>query len=300
MSESHENKQLIIKKVKKVKHGGHHGGAWKLAYADFVTAMMAFFLLLWLLSLLNKYQLSGVGEYFKKPLKDAFNKSEKIKPQNSKHLIGTVEKSGDKKTGDKTAVNMEKKLSKDGQHLKDHQNKEEQKEKEKEKNMEVSQLAAVKNEIEKKITSTASLKEFKNQLDVQVTKQGLKITLKDLENNSMFPKGESDFVSKANKIFPLISSEIGKYKNKILIKGHTDSDQYQDKINYTNWELSSDRANATRRALLKFGTPNDRFLRVEGMADVDPLDKNDSHSAINRRIEIIVLTDKAAQELINE
>lgn len=287
MSESSEEKHIVIRKIKKVKHGGHHGGAWKLAYADFVTAMMAFFLLLWLLSLLNKYQLSGVGEYFKKPLKDIFNKSEHVQPQSSKHLIGTQEKPGTTKQ----PMQQEKNMSKDTTSPKSNDMK---------KAAELSQVTHIKQSIDKKIQSNAVLKDFKNQLNVEVTKQGLKITLKDLENNPMFSKGESEFVAKADKIFPLIASEINKYKNKILIIGHTDAGQYQDKIDYTNWELSADRANATRRYLLKNGVDGSRFLDIQAMADVAPLDKKNPYASVNRRIEIIVLNNDAASELINQ
>lgn len=275
---SEENKVYVIKKIKKIHKGGHHGGAWKIAYADFVTAMMSFFLLMWLLSLLNKSQLEAVSAYFKKPLKAAFTESGAIHMNSARNKFAkpvTLVKTkllGDKNTGDK-------------EHPYDT------------KNNSFKALAALQKEMEEKLEKNPELKQFKNMLNFQITAEGLKISLHDLENKSMFTSGKTDFQNYANKIMDWLGASINQYPNQVEIIGHTDSTQYPDSAKYGNWELSADRANATRRALVNSGMDDKKIVRIIGVGDVDPQNPKKLDAPENRRIEIIILSDKAMQNL---
>ncbi len=270
MSE-HEEKKYVIKRVKKIKKSGHHGGSWKIAYADFVTAMMAFFLLMWLLSLLNKYQLQGVAEYFKRPLKAAFTQQ--------------ADKNG-------RAQDKDKDRQKDKATDKD-----KNKDKSTQQTTQQQKIQAIKNDLQAKLDKNPELKQFKNQLNFIVTADGLKIQLRDLENRSMFTTGKADFENYSKTIISWLSHILNTYPNHVMIIGHTDSAQYQS-TNYTNWELSADRANATRRELIRNGMGEDKIMRVVGVGDSQPLDKYNGLNPSNRRIDIIVLSDDALQKMV--
>lgn len=267
MSEEHNKPPHVIRRVKKVVDK-HHGGSWKIAYADFVTAMMAFFLLMWLLSMLNKYQKEGIAEYFQKPFKDVFSNPKvadsKIKIKNEK--TGMYE---DKSMGSPVT----------------NQN-------------DIQQMDAMKKMFEENLNKNPELKEFKNSLNFEITAEGLKIELHDLQNRPMFSEGKTDFEKYAKTIVSWLSNQLNQYPNQVVIIGHTDSVPYHSDSNaYTNWELSADRANATRRELIKNGMATDKVMRVIGSSDVDLLDKDNSFNPANRRIEIIVLTKDAADKL---
>lgn len=259
--EAVEQKQeirYIIKRIKKKGSTKHHGGSWKIAYADFVTAMMAFFLLMWLLSMLNKYQLDGISEYFRHPLKDAFTQQDSsLKRESVKTFKHT----------DQADMDM---------------------------------MEKTKSRIESDLNKNPEMSQYKNLLNFVVTSDGLKIELRDLEKQSMFSQGKTDFKEHAKKILSWLSSEINHYPNRVIILGHTDSLPYADKQNYGNWELSADRANATRRALVDAGMDKEKIIRVIGVADVVLLDKANAFDASNRRIEIVVLTDKASKKLLSD
>lgn len=321
MADDHKPQHVVIKKVKKV-HNRHHGGAWKIAYADFVTAMMAFFLLMWLLSLLNKYQLEGIAKYFQKPLKEVFSKQdmiakkEKMRPdmlgpttenntgakENTRNVVdknvgiqekpqnaqGKVDQNQDDKTNKlKTKNDDTKDVLK---------NKEQQKQQLKQANT-MEQLQEMKAELEAKLKNDPAVSQFQNQLNFVVTSDGLKIVLKDLENKPMFSEGKTDFQKYAVNMLNWLSQQINTYSNRLVIIGHTDSTPYANDDYYSNWELSTDRANSTRRILIKSGMSKDKILRVMGGADTDLLDKKNGGNPANRRIEIIVLTDKAAKHI---
>lgn len=291
---------LIIRRIKKIKKGGHHGGAWKIAYADFVTAMMAFFLVMWLLSLFNKYQLQGIAEYFKDPMRKAFknvpnqkntgkesaNSKEKMKEQNEKKDPINNNRNGEPskdKQGTKDNKGDGGKLDKDGKYTKDQKS--------------PSNLQELKQQLQDKLETQPELKQFKNQLNIVLDADGLKIQLKDLENKSMFSTGKADFEKNSSPLIDWLSKELNNYPSQIIITGHTDAAQYPDEKNYSNWELSADRANATRRALIKHGMDPNKIVRVIGMGDSDLLDKDDGMDPTNRRIEITVMTDEAVKKV---
>jgi chemotaxis protein MotB len=310
MSEDNSNTKqpIIIKRIKKV-HNKHHGGSWKIAYADFVTAMMTFFLLMWLLSLLNKYQLQGIATYFKKPLKEVFTKQDNIVdknlgldpnqqklkqetyalPQNQVQVNNTTQqqitthlkdKDKDKDKDNDQAAMIQKAL----------QNQQQQ-------NEQLKQMKAMQADLQAKLMNDPEISQFRNQLNFIVTADGLKIVIKDLQNKPMFSEGKTDFKIYAVKILSWLSKQINAYKNRIVIIGHTDAVPYVGETNYTNWELSADRANATRRALISAGLDTAKVLRIEGGGDTDLLDTTNGEDPANRRIEIVVLTDQAAKHI---
>lgn len=256
---------IIIKKIKKV-HNKHHGGSWKIAYADFVTAMMTFFLLMWLLSMLNKYQLEGISQYFKTPLKVVQGG-------------GGAKQASDKKM---TKEEAKKKMEDDM--------------KTEEKRRQESEI--MKRDLENQLKNDPKLSQYKNALNFVVTAEGLKIELKDLENKPMFSTGKTDFDKYAKDLLNWLGPSINKYPNRLMIIGHTDGKPFNGANGYTNWELSADRANATRRALIDSGMNPEKVARVVGTADVDKLDTaKDNLDPANRRIVMIILTDEAFQRL---
>ena len=311
----------IIKKIKKVHKGGHHGGSWKIAYADFVTAMMAFFLLMWLLSLLNKYQLQGISEYFRKPLKEAFTKQDMIKPKDTTKPDSLGETAFTKKgsktnnpnTADKNigmqdgsqkenkkptagAADITEAGKKKGQAAADAAAIKAQQEKEKQQ----KEMQDMKSKLEKDMEKNPQTAEYKNLINFKITSEGLKIELRDLENQPMFSEGKADFFRYSKEIVGWLSKELNNYPNRVVIIGHTDSKPYNDASGkYSNWELSADRANATRRELVANGMQGDKIIRVIGMGDTKLL-KEDGEDPANRRIEIVVLTKDEADRIMRQ
>jgi chemotaxis protein MotB len=270
---------IIIKRIKKVVHG-HHGGAWKIAYADFVTAMMTFFLLMWLLSMLNKYQKEGISDYFKRPVKDII--AQKTDPKNDMVKIQEVST---------TNKNIQENKVNEAANIKDV------------KKAEQNKLASeqIKSELEKQLQSNPRISQYKNILNFKVTSQGLKIELKDLKDKPMFSSGKTNFADYASSIIEWLATEMNKYPNRVMIIGHTDSKPIHGSDEYTNWELSSDRSNATRRELVHFGMSPEKVVRIVGVADVDTLETAKSkEDDTNRRIDIVILNDDAFQKMQDE
>jgi chemotaxis protein MotB len=276
----HDDKttRYVIKRIKKI-HAKHHGGAWKIAYADFITAMMAFFLLMWLLSLLNKYQLQGISNYFKKPLKDAFTQQDNISHKSTIPKPIITGAPSDKNFNANSASKQAPKPN-EGTETTSEQ---------------------IKEELEASLASDPQMAEYKNLLNFVVTNDGLKIELRDLENKPMFTQGKTDFQVYANKVLSWLGNALNNYPNRVMIVGHTDSIAYRGAgDDYSNWELSSDRANATRRSLVKSGMDSQKVIRIVGVADNELLDKTKTDDASNRRIEIIVLSAEASKKIRSE
>lgn len=283
----HAGNVIIIRRIKKIKKGGHHGGSWKIAYADFVTAMMAFFLLMWLLGMMNRYQLEGIAEYFKKPLKEAFQhemqkgagQQKGTGPDKDKDKEKEKEKEKEKGAGisNKSDGKIESDKQKDAM------------------NEKPKDLKDLIEDIKKKMEADPELRQFKNQLNFIITADGLKIQLFDLENKPMFTTGKADFETYAKKIVAVLGAAINKFPNRVAIFGHTDTAPYHG-AGYSNWELSADRASATRRALVGAGMNEDKVIRVIGLSDTQLLDKKNGLNPSNRRIEIMVLTDEGVKK----
>ncbi|MFT4060101.1 MAG: flagellar motor protein MotB [Legionella sp.] len=268
----------IIKKIKKHNHG-HHGGSWKIAYADFVTAMMAFFLLMWLIASLNKAQKDGIAEYFKQPLKVTFFGGDNVGNQQIRLKGGgpkVEDTNGQVSTTDRAAAKDAKKQNKEI--IQSPEN-------------ETQKLKELKSEISLSIQRDPSLSGLKNQMLMEVTHEGLRIQLIDNQKEPMFDVGSEKLNPQFAAIFTKIAKLLNGVPNKVTIQGHTDAHPYHnpDELEYTNWELSSQRANAARRALIKSGMDENKVMSVSGFSSTVLLNKKDPFNAINRRISIIVM-----------
>ena len=228
---------IIIKK--KVNHGGHHGGAWKVAYADFVTAMMALFIVLWLMNSSKQIQ-AAVGGYFKDPT------------GNSKMVGSDMKGSGENFT-----------ITKDN-------------------------MKELKEQLQKSIREIPKFDELQNHIDMTVTNEGLRIELTESATGMFFDSGSDRMSGSGSEFVKMLAEELGKLPNKIAIEGHTDSKPYPPGAVYTNWELSADRANSTRRLMQASGLQPDQVTQVRGFADQRLRKADDPLDPSNRRISLIV------------
>ena len=228
---------IIVKK--KVGHGGHHGGAWKVAYADFVTAMMALFIVLWLMNSSKQVQ-EAVGGYFKDP-------------SGTSKMVGTDQRgSGENFT--LTKQNM----------------------------------AQLKEQLQKTVRQLTDFEKLKNQIEMTVTAEGLRIELLESASGTFFEVGSPKPNNDCNELLTLLAAELGKLPNKLSIEGHTDSKPYAGNAAYGNWELSADRANAARRLMQEHGVRPDQVVQIRGYADQRLRTPRDPFAPSNRRISLIV------------
>ncbi|KTC71720.1 flagellar motor protein MotB [Legionella birminghamensis] len=284
MASKEETPPIIIKK-NRGHHSGHHGGSWKIAYADFVTAMMAFFLLMWLLASLNKAQKEGLAEYFKQPLKISLISGDSM---GSREL--TVQGGGDnlkKKDGQVSGDNQPAKEGQQSTAGNLQQN-------------EMKQLQELKSNIMLSIDNDPSLAELKDRMLMDVTSEGLRIQLIDNDDKPMFGLGSDEIDPAMAQILAKITVLLNEVPNKVTIQGHTDAHPYHnpEDLEQTNWELSTQRANTARRALLKAGLKEDKVMRVTGYASTVLLDKKNPLNPKNRRISIIVMKKNASAKLL--
>ena len=279
----------IVIKRKKVVAGGAHGGAWKIAYADFVTAMMAFFLLMWLLGSTAKGDLSGIADYFQNPLKVAM--------------------AGGSGSGDATSI-----LQGGGQDLTRQAGQVKKGEVEQKKSTtfskeaqaefrrkEQERLETLKADIEKMIDKSPQLAQFKRQMLLDITSEGLRIQIVDEQNRPMFDSGGAELKPYTREILRQIGKSLNGVSNRISLAGHTDAAQFSGGgQGFSNWELSANRANASRRELIAGGMGDGKVLRVVGLASTVLFDKNDPLNSVNRRISIVVLNQKTEQAILQE
>jgi chemotaxis protein MotB len=283
---------IVIKKIKKIA-GGHHGGAWKVAYADFVTAMMAFFLLLWLLNVTTKDQKSGIADYFKPTVAS-------VQTSGAGGVMGgmSMTTEGAKATDPKdqaTTENRPSDVEQDADDPGQEKNtpaKPTQDQFEKMKSEEEQQqFQQAMKDIKQAINNDNDLKDLAKNLIVDMTPEGLRIQIVDQQGKSMFPSGSAQMYDDTNKLIAKVAQIINKMPQKISIQGHTDAVPYGASATYDNWNLSADRANASRQALIKAGLPDARIANVAGKADKEALFPKDPTSPQNRRISIILLRD---------
>ena len=273
---------IVIKRIKKAGHGAH-GAAWKIAYADFVTAMMAFFLLMWLLGSTTKGDLKGISEYFQSPLQVAMSGG-----SGSGDATSVIQGGGEDLT---RAVGQRKRGEQENRRKTADRQQQERRRIE-----ELTRMQELKSRMEGAILANATLSEFRNQIRVAITPDGLRIQIVDDFNRPMFDLGGARVKSYMRDILHEIGKVLNKVDNKIALTGHTDSAPYAGgDRSYSNWELSADRANASRRELIAGGMEPEKIARVVGLADSNLLDKDDPRNALNRRISIIVL-NKIAEE----
>lgn len=279
---------IIVKKIKKG-GGGHHGGAWKIAYADFVTAMMAFFLLMWLLGSTSKAQREGISEYFKTPLKvvlmgPAVGGADSPMKGGGRDI---TKKQGQVKPVD-GPKGKEKKVD-----IEDA--------KEALKKAESARLEELKQKIETAIESNPELQQFKNQLLLDITSEGLRVQIVDEQNRAMFNSGNAQLQPYAKEILRQIGQMLNDVPNRISLSGHTDATPYSSgEKSYSNWELSSDRANASRRELIAGGMNEEKLMRVVGLASATLLDKENPFSAANRRISLIIMNKQTEENVMRD
>jgi chemotaxis protein MotB len=232
-----ETQPIIIKK--KIVHGGHHGGAWKVAYADFVTAMMALFIVLWLMNSSEQVK-KAIAGYFRDP---------------SGH--GRQQGTGQAGLGEGVGVGKE-------------------------------DMSKLKDKLEAAMKQTPSLDRLKDQVQMTVTGEGLRIELLESDVGTFFESGNAQPSSSGMSMLKMISGELAKLPNRLLIEGHTDARPYTGRASYSNWELSSDRANAARRLMQESGLRPDQIAEVRGYADQRLRKPDDPDNASNRRVSIIV------------
>ncbi len=286
---SDDSTRPIVIKRKKVVAGGAHGGAWKIAYADFVTAMMAFFLLMWLLGSTAKGDLQGIADFFQNPLKlaqqggNGSGDATSVLQGGGKDL---TRQSGQVKQGDVEAKRATS-FSKEAQA--------EFRRKEQER------LEALKADIEKMIEQSPQLAQFKKQLLLDITSEGLRIQIVDEQNRPMFDSSSADLKPYTRDILRQIGKALNGVTNRISLAGHTDAAQFSGgERGFSNWELSANRANASRRELVVGGMDDSKVLRVVGLASTVLFDKNDPLNSVNRRISIVVLNQKTERAILQE
>ncbi len=277
---------IVIKRIKK-KAGGHHGGAWKIAYADFVTAMMAFFLLMWLLGSTTKGDLQGIADYFQTPLKVSFFGGS-----------GSGDSSSPIMAGGRDLTRSDDLQMRRGE-MPEHKRKPNLKEAKIEVTRhDMARLKALKTRLNEVITATPILRQYKNQLLIDIINEGLRIQIVDEQNRPMFDLGSAQLKPYAREILLALCEPLNAVPNGLTLTGHTDAKPYgSGDRGYSNWELSADRANASRRVLIEGGIENGKIKRVVGMASVVLFDPADAHSPSNRRIAIIVLTAQAEESM---
>jgi chemotaxis protein MotB len=234
-----ESPEVIIIKKKKTGHGGHHGGAWKVAYADFVTAMMALFIVLWLMNASKQVQ-EAVGGYFKDPR-------------------GTAKVVGSNRDGSDTYVALKK-----------------------------EDMQKLKEELLRSIHHLDQQDKLKNQIEITVTAEGLRIELMEAPNGTFFEVGNATPTPALRSLLKVLSQELAKLPNKVSIEGHTDSLMYVARKDYDNWDLSTDRANEARRLMQAEGIRPDQISQVRGFADRQPRSNLAPNDPTNRRITLIV------------
>jgi chemotaxis protein MotB len=243
--------QPIVIVKKKGGHGGHHGGAWKVAYADFVTAMMALFIVLWLMSQSDKVK-KAVAGYFNDP-------------KGTANLLGTT------MAGNGVQVTQNDEA-----------------------------LKRLKEKLEKEIMAKKELQKLSKQIEITITPEGLRIELLEGKNGTFYESGSARLSDSGQELLELLASELKTLPNNLLIEGHTDAAQYSNHANYSNWELSADRANSARRLLQQDGVRQDQVTQVRGYADQLLRVKNNPYDPSNRRISILVKNDGGAPPEIKQ
>ena len=279
---------IVVKRIKKG-GGGHHGGAWKIAYADFVTAMMAFFLLMWLLGSTTQGDLKGIADYFQSPLKVALpggsgsGDSSSVIKGGGEDLTRTH---GQVKRGeveaDRAKINLQR-MKADFERF------------------ERKRLEGLKEDIETTIEATPALKQFQNQLLLDLTTDGLRIQIVDEKSRPMFDLASSELKPYAREILREMAKALNKVDNRLSLAGHTDATPYAGgERGFGNWELSTNRANASRRELVAGGIQEGKVIRVEGLGSTVLYDKQDPYNPINRRISIVVLNKRAEEDILRD
>ena len=288
------NQPILVKRVKKIA-GGHHGGAWKIAFADFATAMMAFFLVMWLMSSATPEQKKAISGYFQDPV--GFTESaspyvidlggtptpapDRTLNPDMKDAPDSAESEVDAESDQQASVNKEQAESLAEQ-------------------IERERLELLLQELQTKVDENPQLQKFKDQILFEITQDGLRIQIMDAENRPMFDIGSARLQPYFEDILLILAETIREVPNKISVSGHTDAKPFASSGEFGNWELSANRANAARRTLVAGGYPDDNVARVVGYASSALFDRQNPFNPVNRRIDIIVLTKRAQRDIEGE
>ena len=262
MPEDNLQEPIIIVKKKGGHGGGHHGGSWKVAYADFVTSMMAFFLVLWLVAQSESVK-ENVAGYFQNPTGFKKGGSTSVLPNKGQTMIEMKSKA-------MMTEEMFRKM------------------REREVRQKLKEAGA---EIMKKLRANPSFERLKNQIEVKMTAEGLRIQLLETSGESFFERGSAELKAATKQLLAMVAEEISRLPNKVIIEGHTDNFQYASGADYTNWELSVDRCNSARRWMNNNGLGQNQIAEVRGYADTEPKIASDPGDPRNRRIAIIVANE---------
>jgi chemotaxis protein MotB len=303
MAEAANRRPIVIVKRARKGGAGHHGGAWKVAYADFVTAMMAFFLVMWLVTAVSKEQRAAIFEYFKNP---SMEPGRSVKPAPGQMGPGGASTSPIDLGGGLDAprttqsakpgigaptparpIPQAERIELDAAALERAQTE-----------LDRKRMEALMQELKEAIGRSQALEPFKDQLLLDITPEGLRIQIVDAQNRPMFDIGSSTLKHYTVDILRELTPYLNSVPNRISLTGHTDATPYSGLTGMTNWDLSADRANAARRALEASGLATDRVSRVVGLSSSVLFDKANPRGAINRRISIVVLTKEAEQDAI--
>ncbi|MFT4192810.1 MAG: flagellar motor protein MotB [Comamonas sp.] len=276
--------RIVRRRAKRHGAAAHHGGSWKIAYADFITAMMAFFLVMWLLTLVPKENLTGLAEYFRTPLRAAIEKG----PQsnNSQTLI---QGGGTDPSAAKGEVRRSAETPARAQAASDSERRDAQR------------LENFRRRLDEAIEASPRLRAYRPQLRIDITSEGLRIQIVDSENRPMFATGSAQVEPHMRTILRELGPILNEVPNRISLSGHTDAHPYSlGERAYSNWELSSERANASRRELIAGGMAEDKVMRVLGMGSSMPLLRDDPLADVNRRISLVLLSQRAQQRIETE
>jgi len=281
---SGDNKEpVIIKKVVKGGGHGHHGGSWKIAYADFVTAMMAFFMLLWLLANTTDEQKKGIADYFSPSTPSLQNNG-------SNGVLGgqSLESDGAQNQGSvMLSIPMPQDNSSSAPQAESNEDSVESMIAKREEN----RFRMAQEELQTEIEQDPELRDFQEHIIVDLTPEGMRIQIVDSDDRSMFEKGTATLLPHARRILREVAKVINNLPNRIRVSGHTDATPFHGANGYGNWELSSDRANSARRALTESNVPPERLYEVTGKAGTEPLFPENPKGAANRRISIVLLRE---------
>ncbi len=272
---------IIVKRVSR-RAGGHHGGSWKIAFADFAIAMMAFFLVMWLVTVATPEQLKMVSQYFKDPINFDGGSPHPID-------LGGSPTPAPQRTLNELTVDSEPRPEMPAPEAEQTPD-----------IVELRELDLLLQELQNKIETEPVLQRFREQILMEFTMEGLRIQIVDAENRPMFASGSPDLQPYFEDILLALSDTIAKSPKKISISGHTDAMPFIGRPDYGNWELSAQRANAARRTLEVAGYPKDQIARVVGYADSALFDAGNPLNPINRRIDIVVMNRRAEQDLVRQ
>jgi len=312
-SSANERPIIIVKRHKKRGHA-HHGGAWKVAYADFVTAMMAFFLVMWLVTAVSKEQRAAIFDYFKNPSMEP-GKSAKPAPgqmgpggasTSPIDLRGGLDAMRMRITPDvTTTVKIDPTRSNEAKDAaaatltpEEEKKKIEAQALQLQAEAEHKKLESLMEELREAVSKSQALEPYKDQLLLDITPEGVRIQIVDAQNRPMFDVGSARLRDYTRAILAELAGYLTTVPNRISLTGHTDIRPYPGNGGYSNWELSADRANAARRALVVGGLPDEKIARVVGLASSVLFDKANPENPINRRISIVVMTKQAEEEAL--